>query len=126
MNTTTSTFIAQLLAPLPEGEEQADTPSYRRQVERDITRPWDRAMLKVKLADARHTCLAISEQLGLISKNSRDTLIAYKEWQEAISRQCLIPAPTEKQLRWKKRESKWTNPTADVLAAIAADERRFA
>ena len=86
-------FLAKLLAPLPEGEEQVSTPKYLRQVQNDITLPWRKGMEHVELAEARHTVSALERRLGIESSHL-PSIITWRALVEAWRRQCLIPAPS--------------------------------
>lgn len=128
----TTAFIDKLLAPLPEGEEPADSLRYRKQIERDLYHAWNAGMMRVELASARHMVAAREHQLD-ISRCDR-TWEAYKARMEAEQAQCLIPAPTAMELRWKKRAVKLiaalSDPepadrdTADLLEFYRAEAKR--
>jgi hypothetical protein len=117
-------FMDRLLAPVTEGEEQPDTPAFRKLIERDMYKVWSRAMEAVQVAAAHHTIAAIAE------RNSGDGL-STKGWDawarrlDAERAQCLVPAPTMKEVRWKKRLLPTLIRETEVAAAIAADEARL-
>jgi hypothetical protein len=121
---TPSQFFERLLAPIAESEEQPDTPAYRKRIERDMYMIWAKAMEAVEVAAAYHTIAAIAE------RNSDDRL-STKCWDafcrriDAERAQCLIPAPTMKEVRWKKRCMADVIRETEVAAAIAADEARL-
>ena len=117
-------FLAKLLAPLPEGEEQVSTPKYQRQLQYDITLPWRKGMEHVELAEARHTVSALERRLGIESSHL-PSIITWRALVEAWRRQCLIPAPTAKELRWKLRQSISAEDAPEVQAVIDADQKRF-
>lgn len=119
-----SLFLEQLLAPIPDSEEQADTPAFRKRIERDKLMPWRKAMEVVEVAKARHTIAAIT------GRNSGDHLSAeiLATWSRLVAAQraqCLVPAPTMKEVRWKKRQLPSLIREPDIAAAIAADEARL-
>lgn len=117
-------FVAKLLAPLPEGEEQVATPKFLRQVENDITMPWRKGMEHVDLAQARHTVNALEKRLGF-TNSDEPALKTYRALIAAERRQCLIPAPTAKELRWKLRLVPSTIDTPEIVAVIAEDRARL-
>jgi hypothetical protein len=114
-------FIANILAPIPEGDEQADTPKFRSQIARDINRAWEEG--KRRLRDAK--VLLEAERVKDFHSPAERACLA--QLHAETLRQCLLLAPTEKELRWKKRETDWRGqllPEA-VKRAIALDEKRF-
>ena len=120
-------FIAALLAPLPAGEEPVDTPEYRKSILQISMREWLHHMDTVRLADAQHTVQALKDRgtEGI----TRIGIELYQASVHAQLRQCLLPAPTTKEIRWKERVVKMRDPKdADIvaaLAAIAADRARL-
>ena len=118
--TKSSAFIALVLGPIPETEEQADTAKFRKQVTADINRVWQAGKDRLK-----RTRLFLDAERAK-SGESRVTLALVREFHKEALRQCLIPAPSEKELRWKKREVEWRNDLPEaVKEAIARDEKRF-
>lgn len=117
----TSTFIAQLLAPLPEGEEQVMSPTYIRHLQQD----WSRAMRNVRFAEAEHLVSAIGSQLSIAGIKEHHSVYTFRNLREAQAEQCLVPAPTAKELRWKKRLDRSVLQRPEVAAAIARDEARL-
>lgn len=122
--TTTTTFINKLLAPLPEGEELARTPKFLRQLKNDTYRPWRTAMMHVDLAKSRHPAAALERQLGLVA-SEKPSLETYHALIVAQRRQCMILAPTVKELRWKMRLCASTRDTPEIKAVIAVDRKRL-
>lgn len=120
-----SAFLTNLLAPLPEGEEPVDTPKFRKTMERDICEPWRHGMQYVDLAVARHQAAAIEHRLSGLDGIGDECHSAYVLRKEAERRQCLIPPPTAKELRWKLRSLAAISDCAEVKAAIAADRARL-
>ena len=126
-------FLAALLAPLPEGEEPVASKRFVADLRRDEARVWDKAMELVEIAKHCHALSALavrrcnqhpaSELLMTVNLENYAALC------RAEQRQCLVPAPTLKELRWKRRRmggwGKVDDPLA-VNAAIAADEARLA
>lgn len=127
-----SGFIARLLAPLPKGEEPVMTPWFRRVLESDKSAGWRRKMEDVEEAKASHTYVTI--QLRRTSRKdrswqnlSRMHSSAYSRWIKRLAEQCLIPAPTDKELRWKERWSRIISEEclSEVERAIALDRQRL-
>lgn len=119
-----SSFVDKLLAPLPDSEEQAATPKFMRQVENDITMPWRKGMEHYELAAARHTVSALEKRLGFTT-SEEPGLKTYRALINAERVQCLIPAPTAKELRWKLRQDSRMLQEPEVQAVIAEDRKRF-
>lgn len=119
-----SLFLEQLLAPIPDSEEQADTPAFRKRIERDRLMPWSKAMEAVKVAEARHTIASITAR-NSGEHLSAETLRTWRGLLDAQRAQCLVPAPTMKEVRWKKRRLPQIVREPDIAAAITADEARL-
>lgn len=134
-----SPFIAKLLAPIAAEEEQADTLEHgramradARQALRKAEQRWIIAMDKVRVAEAAHTIArAAFESSGerYVTDATPFAIRAQRAWGDRIlaeEAQCLIPAPTAKELRWKKRVvGHRSNLPEKVVAVIAADEARL-
>lgn len=118
----TSSFIAQLLAPIPAHEEQVVSRSYTR----DLLQDWSKGMRAVKFAEAEHLVSAIGNELRIIGIKEHHSFATFRNLREAQAEQCLIPAPTVKELRWKKRLCRDVIERSEVAAAIARDEARLA
>lgn len=128
--TTNRRFMEKLLAPIPANEEPVDTPEFRRLIAGDMMRVWLAGMEYVRRAQAAHTYAAIDrnlsgEPIGFGPKEQAN-LAAYQERCRVEAAQCLIPAPTAVELRWKKRVMKCRKIPQEVADAIAADEVRLA
>ena len=127
-----SVFLQKLVAPLPEFEEQAATPKFLKQIERDMKQVWRRHMENVEYAQALHRIAAINFRNNPDAKSScwgtgsQELMDAYKAASEQCAAQCLIPAPTPAEMRWKKRWAKNRKVPDAVAEAISADEARFA
>lgn len=122
-------FMDALLAPLPADEEQVDTKDFQKHIERDMLVWWSQGMGQVEVAKARHTIAAIAFRNGDLKHHSPEglsLLAAYQVWLALADEQCLIPAPTAKEMRWKLRHFKHRDRPSKVTAAIAADEARLA
>lgn len=119
---TRAPFIAQLLAPLPADEEQVCSSSFIGHLRED----WNRGMDEVRYADAGHAHEAIGLRLKIIGHTEHVSLLMFRNLIEAQAEQCLIPAPTAKELRWKKRLLPSVIERPEVQAAIARDEARLA
>jgi hypothetical protein len=115
-------LIAAVLAPLPESEEQADTLKFRRQMRADLNKVREEGMRHVR--DARIFLDAERAANGCKTAKGEELLAAL----HAHSlRQCVLLAPSEKDLRWKHKNTKWRINLPDaVKEAIALDEKRFA
>ena len=118
-------FLAALLAPLPAGEEAVASPAFRRQLERDLYADWNDGMDNVREAEAIHTIVAMQDRRSGIGISEK-CLEAYQSASRVRWAQCLIPAPTPKELRWKQRAVKAMVVPPYVTAAIAADAARLA
>jgi hypothetical protein len=134
-----SAFIAKLLAPIAADEEQADTLEHARSLRADAraalrkaNQLWIIGKQKVRVAEAAHLLANAAFTASGERSISDPTPFAIKmqqAWQQRIVAeyaQCLIPAPSPVELRWKKRmiEHQRDVPAA-VLAVIAADEARL-
>ena len=124
-------FMSRLLAPLPADVEQVDTQEQRQLIEQDKRRIWGRGMERVRVAAAAQTITAfemrsVREPMMGSGPKAIANRRAVAEWERTVFAQCLIPAPSPVEMRWKKRVTKHHSPPAEVLTAIAADERRFA
>jgi hypothetical protein len=117
-----SKFMGALLAPLPNDSEPLESPEFIKHLLHD----WRRGMEEVQYAEAGHAHEAIGLRLGIVGHSDRVNLLMYKNWMDAEAEQCLIPAPTAKELRWKKRRMLAIQKRPEVAAAIARDEARFA
>jgi hypothetical protein len=128
----TSAFMAKLLAPIPEDQEQADTKQFRAQVTRDMMRAWRQGMRLVEVAAAHHRIAADAfTRSGEASCWGPEPAgvgltVAYRALVSAQQDQCLIPAPTPVQLRWKQRHMRARQIPDRIAQAIAADLARFA
>lgn len=114
-------FLAVLMGPIPESEEQADTPEFRKQHQKDLLKIWEAGKARLRTIGTLRKAECIKDWR---SKEAQRLLTEYnaERW-----RQCLLMSPTEKELRWKKREAQeWRRPPDNVLQAIALDEKRFA
>ena len=122
----TSAFIAKLLAPIPVGEEQADTPKFRKWLIANEVAVWSKFMEKVDLAECLHRAAALSlRDAGRHDPRHQDCLLAYQAYRRAVEAQCLIAAPTPVQARWKRRMMKGYKISQEVSDAIMADDQRF-
>lgn len=126
---TTSPFIAKLLAPLPSA---AALKLSRSQAEDGLDRMWRRAQLRVWITQHARSAAAYSKILSrefgtdcLADAEAAETA-ADADLHEAIDALMRLPAPRIGGLRWKQksREFKGGHPGWD--AAIARDEARFA
>lgn len=117
----TDLFFAQLLAPLPEGEEQVMSPTYIRHLQQD----WSRAMRNVRFAEAEHLVSAIGSELSIAGIKEHHSVYTFRNLREAQAEQCLVPAPTAKELRWKKRLMRDILDRPEVAEAISRDEARL-
>lgn len=130
--TIASAFIAQLLAPIPTAEEQADTKAFRKAILHDMHRAWSAGVVKIDLARAEQV-VAMDEFRRGGGRYHNDGSQAGRKVQGAIAKrlvlehlQCLIPAPTAVQMRWKQRLTKhWRAVPAEIADAIASDAARF-
>lgn len=130
--TISSAFIAQLLAPIPATEEQADTKAFRKAILHDMHRAWSAGVVKIEFAHAEQM-VATDEFRRSGGRHTKDGSPAGMKVEAAIDKrmalgraQCLIPAPTPVQMRWKQRHIKyWKEVPADVADAIARDAARF-
>ena len=116
-------FFANVLAPIPDTEEQADTPQFRKLIKKDMELAWWKGREALRKIDTLRKAELIK------SWNSAEATRLLKEWREGVLRQCLLPAPTERELRWKKKETSWRYPGGlppAAAKAIAADEKRLA
>lgn len=121
-------FMAKLLAPLPVGEEPVDTKAFRREIERDLRAMWSAAFEYVRLAGAKHTATAAALQIARDPEGSDLHLannVAFAARVDSERRMCFVPAPTMRELRWKKRSLANRPADQDVVAAIARDEARL-
>ncbi|MFB0875344.1 MULTISPECIES: hypothetical protein [unclassified Sphingobium] len=122
----TTAFIAKLLAPIPAHEEQADTPQFRKWLVQIDVAVWCRMMERVERAAALHKLIALNlRDAGRHDPRHTDCLEAYCAYRAAVEAQCLIPAPTEKEARWKRRVMKGHKIPAHVSAAMKADDERL-
>lgn len=113
-------FTAKLLAPLPTEEVQSAA------FTRDLTQDWNKGMEDVRYAEYGHFYEATGLRLGVVGHCRRVAAQMCKNWYEAQAEQCLIPAPTAKELRWKMRLPSHIRDREDVAAAITRDEARLA
>ncbi len=113
-------FTAKLVAPLPAAEVQSAD------FTRDLAQDWNRGMEDVRYAEYGHFYEATGRRLGVVGHCQRVADQMCKNWQEAQAEQCLIPAPTAKELRWKKRLLSHIRDREEVAAAILRDEARLA
>lgn len=107
----TSTFIAKLLAPLPEAVEQANDRRFLRQLQIDLSERWWRQMTKTRRAE--HLRLAQEENCGT------PECWAYHA---PCAEQMLVPAPDRAALKWKRAHRRFEGGRPDWEAQIAADE----
>ena len=127
----TGAFIAQLLAPIPAADEQADTKRFRADMTRDFRIAWDASMKRV--ADA----IGERERAWHRFKAAEGTAaerVAYFAYGFALENvapsyfaQLLIPAPTQSEMRWKRRilgEFKQCD-AEETRVAYARDEARL-
>ena len=121
----TSAFIAKLLAPIPSHEEQADTKKYWSGMARTEKAVWIRAMETVKYFEAQHKMAALSILNALDNPTLLSAGEACRQYRAAIEVQCLVPAPTAVEARWKRRMMKGHTMPQDVSDAIEADDARF-
>lgn len=129
-NQCAAAFMARLLAPLPATEEPVDHISFRRLILRDNKMVWANAMEAVRIADA-HRVLAWAafqksgERYVTDGKPAGNAVLAACEALGlAKKKQALIPAPTMKELRWKRREMPH-DPSDEVRAMMEADAIRL-
>ncbi|KQS48249.1 MULTISPECIES: hypothetical protein [unclassified Sphingomonas] len=133
-----SVFLQKLVAPLPEFEEQVATDDFLkqiardlRQIERDMKQVWRRSLENVEYAEALHRIAAINFRNSpeaaqhSFGQRSLELTKAYKSVCEQRAAQCLIPAPTSAELRWKKRWAKNRTVPDEVIKAISSDEARL-
>ncbi len=126
------TFVAQLLAPIADSEEQADTKAYRKQIKSDMERAWNFGMERIRVAEALQVVAWEAFRLSgerYVSDPTPRAVAVNKAFQALLAielKQCLIPAPTAVQMRWKKRNVDARHQTDEIKAAIARDEARFA
>ena len=128
-STTNRRFMEKLLAPIPANEEPVDTPEFRKLIAGDMMRVWLAGMEHVRRAEAMHTIAAIDRKLSGepigFGPKERANLAAFQGRCRVEEAQCLIPAPTAAELRWKKRVTKYRKVPQGVADAIAADEARL-
>lgn len=122
----TSAFIKKLLAPIPADEEQADTPKFRKWLVQIEVGVWARMMERVERAAAFHKLTALDlRDAGRDDPRHQNCLAAFQAYRAAVEAQCLIPAPTEKEARWKRKIMKGYKMPSHVSDAIRADEERL-
>jgi len=113
----TEAFLARVFAAIPDGEEQADTRAFRKLLKLDMLSVWNAGMARVVQLEAAHRVLCLT-------RCGPDIRVAFQLLRIEITRQCRIPAPTEKGLRWKKRQIKFQyRPIEPIEQAIALDEK---
>jgi hypothetical protein len=89
----------------------------------DMNHAWAEGMRDVRAAEALHTYEANLFWRGVRSGEA-SMLLAHKLATEAKVRQCRIPAPTMKELRWKRKIiPRFLD--AEARTAIAADCQRL-
>lgn len=131
-------FMEKLLAPLPEGEEQADTKEFRRELWKDRRNPfkrnWRRAQLQYWIAEnsrriAGLRCALSREfgegDIGILKMEERRLLGEMKASVDALM---LCPAPDIAGLRWKQKHRDLCggrDERDERDAAIAADADRL-
>jgi len=119
-----SRFLAACLAPLPEGEKPADTPQFRRVLERDRFVAWDAAKEQVEYFAALHKAAAIRQRHAKNDRLQIECFEAYARSAEAKRRLCLVPAPSAKEWKYKVRHLDWAADDAGKRQ-IEADRQRF-
>jgi hypothetical protein len=112
-------FLANVLAPIPEGEEQADTPAFQKTIARDMNKAWQRGMDRIRPLQAAH-------RAAFLNPGSGDIFRLAAQIRDEVRRQYAIPSPTQKELQWKKREMWRLLKPDEVSGLIARDEKRFA
>lgn len=125
-----SRFTEQLLAPLPDGTEAADSKEFRRQIKKDMTAAWHPVWLKLSIAK-QYRDIAMSERAyagryGTLTADMRNegdrrhrALVA------AVADLMDVPAPTKTDLREKISWQKFDGGYPAWDAAIAADHARL-
>lgn len=114
-------FIANVFAPIPAGEEAAATPKFRRLIARDINRAWEEGNRRLRKAHL----LLNAERAKRTHPDAEENLLAQLHAEKL--RQCMLLAPTKKHLEWKKRNTAWLSRLPEAVEqAIARDEKRFA
>lgn len=122
----TSAFMTKLLAPLPEGEEPVASKGFVRAIRHDIWVAWRRGQMAMHEARDAHKASAIADRHGLRSDGIMTVDDAWDKYVGLQASQCLIPAPTMVELKWKKRRSPWILERPGVAEVIARDEKRLA
>lgn len=126
-------FMVKLLVPLP-GADLSDTEikKLERKAEADAQakrkRNWMVGMQRITIIKAR---LAILMAESWLDKDRGGLGVSFDEERDALhaacAMQCLIPAPTGSELRWKRSTYVFRfKATDEILAAVANDERRLA
>jgi hypothetical protein len=127
---TRSRFIAQLLSPLPEGVEPAETKEFSRQIRSDRKEIWQRAMMHVYATNelrsyyATRASIARQENRSDADEWTSWTLADIEHWSK-VDQQMQLPAPTKGALDWKKKTRKYRGGDPSWEIAIARDEARF-
>ena len=125
-----STFVAQLLAPLPMAVEPMRTPRLDRAEAREIRDGWRHRQLVMWQLEAEHNAarwvqtLAWEFQQGLPEVAKVRVKTSFERYRAAHDSLMLFPAPSIGHLRWKQKQRLARNPAwAEV---IAQDEIRLA
>lgn len=129
----TDTFIAKLLAPLPEAEEQVDSPRFLVSIQKDMLQAWFAGIKRIRIAEADQLLASVAFEasgeryITDVTPAALRCQAAMRRRQEAEREQCLMPAPRAVELRWKKRLMRyWRDVPADIADILARDESRLA
>lgn len=125
-------FIAQLLAPLPEGAEPVESKRFSREIKEDLLRAWDEAhhyfyARKFAFNAAGHMRLYALRQNDPEAMCEADDEFEHTEaaYIVAVDRLMLTPAPTIGAVRKKEEYREFRGGRPQWNAAIAADMARL-
>lgn len=128
---TTTSFMAQLLAPLPADAEPVRSKRFLREMDEDAKRLWHMASLKLSYFESTRNAVASlryrATELKAPEEDQLETefTAAQDAYYWACNEFMLLPAPTMAALRWKRNTRAFNGGGEGWEAAIAADEARL-
>ncbi|MBB4099775.1 hypothetical protein [Sphingomonas kyeonggiensis] len=118
----TSTFIAELLAPLPDGSEAVDDKAYLRTLKADMEAVWRKGMIRVHIAGHERSAEDLRRVMAARDGVKLDSSECFQRYLEECSRQMMIPAPGKAALAWKIDTRKFDGGRQSWEDQIAIDQ----
>lgn len=122
---TIDTFMAQLLAPIAQSEEQANCRKFMRQLETDRRLAWEAQQKEVDRVVRRRDASWANYRACEDQVRAKALLAAHHavdgEWLRAMMALFLTPAPSHREMRWKRSVPYYMNQPGGK-EAYARDE----